>query len=71
MEEEPHFMNLPDDLPAPVDDGACDHLAGMEMRSIALPATTGGNVDLSRVPGRAVVFAYPRTGRPGEAPLDE
>ncbi|MGZ4827646.1 MAG: peroxiredoxin [Terriglobales bacterium] len=65
------FMGLPDNLPAPMDDGACDHLEGMAFPSIALPATTGGNVDLSRVPGRAVVFVYPRTGRPGEAPLVE
>lgn len=68
---EQDFMGLPDGLPKPEDDGACDHLVGMAFPSIALPATTGGNVDLSRVPGRAVVFVYPRTGRPGEAPLVE
>ncbi len=60
------FTNLPADLPVPVDDGACDHLVEMEVPSIALSATTGGYVDLARVPGRAVVFVYPRTGRPGE-----
>ncbi|MGC2324903.1 MAG: peroxiredoxin [Terriglobales bacterium] len=36
------------------------------MPSLALPATTGGVVDLSAQPGRTVVFAYPRTGVPGQ-----
>jgi peroxiredoxin len=33
---------------------------------LALPATHGGVVRLDELPGRSVVFAYPRTGRPGE-----
>jgi peroxiredoxin len=37
--------------------------------SLALASTGGGSVDLARLPGRAVVFGYPRTGVPGEAPL--
>lgn len=52
-------------LPAPEDDGAARHLPGMRLPSIALPATDGGSVDLSRLPGRNVVYAYPRTGQPG------
>jgi peroxiredoxin len=63
------WMTLPPNLPVPTDDGAAAHLAGMKLPSLALPATTSGIVDLSAQPGRAVVFAYPRTGRPGEAPL--
>jgi peroxiredoxin len=62
------WTRLPDDLPAPEDDGACDHLVGMRMPALALPSTTGGLVDLSDLPGpRTVIYAYPRTGRPGEA----
>lgn len=61
--------SIPDDLPRPVDDGACAHLPGRSIPSVALPATTGQAIDLSRVAGRAVVFAYPRTGRPGRPPL--
>ena len=34
------------------------------MASVALPATDGRMVDLSTQPGRVVVYAYPRTGRP-------
>lgn len=64
-----NWMSLPAGLPVPADDGATAHLAVMKLPSLALPATTGGVVDLSAQAGRAVVFAYPRTGRPGEAPL--
>jgi len=53
-------------LPAPEDDGAARHLLGMSVPSIALPATDGSSIDLSAIPGRAVLYAYPRTGRPGE-----
>lgn len=52
-------------LPAPVDDGAARHLQGARIPSLRLPATDGSRVDLSTLPGRTVVFAYPRTGRPG------
>src|SRR5215469_7895975 len=52
-------------IPAPVDDGAALHLAGMRMPSIALPATDGSVVDLSSLGGLVTVYAYPRTGRPG------
>ncbi len=59
-----NLLELPDDLPVPVDDGACDHLSGMRLPAIALPATDGATVDLSALPGRCVVYVYPRTGRP-------
>jgi peroxiredoxin len=59
---------LPDDLPVPEDDGACDQLPGAKLPSLSLAATTGGSVALSDVgaEGTAVLFIYPRTGRPGE-----
>jgi peroxiredoxin len=56
---------LPADLPAPKDDGAARHLPGMRLPRIKLPATDGSQVDLSALRGRTVVYAYPRTGRPG------
>jgi peroxiredoxin len=59
-------FDLPTDLPRPVDDGACAHLAGFRIPSVELPATNGGPVDLSRLAGRTIVFCYPRTGRPNE-----
>ena len=58
---------LPPDLPRPLDDGACDHLVGTTMPRIALPSTSGREVELGALPpGRTVIYCYPRTGRPGE-----
>lgn len=58
---------LPPDIPAPQDDGATRHLTGMRLPDIALPATNGASVNLSKLSGRTVVYVYPRTGRPGQA----
>jgi peroxiredoxin len=52
-------------IPKPTDDGAARHLTGTRMPSFPLPATDGTTVDLSSLPGRVVVYAYPRTGTPG------
>ena len=52
-------------IPAPVDDGVVRHFLGAKVPSISLRATDGGTVDLSALRGRVVVYAYPRTGRPG------
>jgi len=60
---------LPADLPVPVDDGAADHLTGLSLPPVPLPATDGTEVDLSALTGRTVVYAYPRTGEPGVDPL--
>lgn len=62
--------SLPADLPVPEDDGAADHLVGLAVPPVSLPATTGGPVSLlaASVAGRVVVFCYPKTGRPGVAP---
>jgi peroxiredoxin len=57
---------VPDDLPAPEDDGAADHLGGAVVPAIALEATTGEKIRLDELEGRTVLFCYPRTGRPGE-----
>jgi peroxiredoxin len=57
---------LPDDLPVPEDDGAADHLPGTRVPPVELQATDGSRVRLDELGGRTVVFAYPRTGHPGE-----
>jgi len=54
-------------IPAPADDGGSRHLPGSRVPSVPLPATDGSTVDLSALPGRAVVYAYPRTGPPDGA----
>ena len=57
-------------IPAPHDDGAARHLTGARLVSVPLIATTGEHIDLSALTGRTVVYAYPRTGRPGVASPD-
>jgi peroxiredoxin len=63
------LTSIPEGLPVPVDDGRARHLTGLAVPSLPLLATTGERIDLSTIPGRAVVFAYPRTGQPGQPPL--
>jgi len=68
MREAPGAHNpqfLPPGIPAPQDDGAARHLAGMKLPDRALPATDGKSVNLAKLKGRTVVYAYPRTGVPG------
>ncbi|HXF31720.1 MAG TPA: peroxiredoxin [Solirubrobacterales bacterium] len=61
------YSSLPDDLPAPTDDGAADHLPGTPVPDLSLPATSGGEVDLAELAtGLLVAYVYPRTGVPGE-----
>lgn len=70
----PSPSSLPDDLPVPEDDGAADHLPGTAMPSLALPATTGGQLPVDRAPNgadRLVLYAYPRTGPADGAALTE
>jgi peroxiredoxin len=53
--------------PAPVDDGAADHLTGARIPRLELPTTDGYGVDLlERAQRRLVVYAFPKTARPGE-----
>ncbi len=60
-------MAPPENLPAPADDGACDHLVGMDVPAISLPATTGGNVVIADSKTRwTVIYGYPMTGVPGQ-----
>jgi peroxiredoxin len=60
------WTSLPAGLPVPQDDGAARHLPGRRLPASALAATDGCVVDLSRLAGRVVIYAYPRTGQPGQ-----
>ncbi|QHS16039.1 peroxiredoxin [Halopenitus persicus] len=62
---------LPDDLPVPEDDGAADHLQGMTMPDVSLPATDDTAVELRELPPRTVIYVYPLTGRPDEDVIPE
>ncbi|HEY0911389.1 MAG TPA: peroxiredoxin [Bradyrhizobium sp.] len=58
-------------IPAPTDDGAAKHLIGMMIPPIDLVATDDSSVMLSALPGRTVIFGYPRTGEPGKIGLTD
>jgi peroxiredoxin len=57
----PDVYTLPANLPAPEDDGAADHLTGLELPDLELDSSQG------RVNVRdfEVIYIYPRSGRPG------
>ncbi len=58
---------LPADLPVPQDDGACDHLSGMEVPGLSLRSTNDRTVNLATISQQpTVLFFYPRTGEPGK-----
>jgi len=66
MARSDNVYELPEDIPVPTDDGACDHLPDMEVPSISLKSTAGELVNLSALPGKTIVYCYPRTGRPDQ-----
>ncbi len=53
---------LPEGLPVPVDDGAADHLVGLELPDLEL-ASSAGPVN---VRDADVLYVYPRSGKPGQ-----
>ena len=55
---------LPEGLPVPVDDGAADHLVGLELPDLTLDSSAGE----VNVRDFGVIYIYPRSGRP-ERPL--
>lgn len=61
------FESLPDDLPIPIDDGACDHLLNMKLPDLPLRSTSGEKVNLASIINRVVLYCYPMTGVPGIA----
>jgi len=65
------LYQLPENLPAPVDDGACTHLEGMAVPRLELESTLGP-IDLAGFAAdSAVLYVYPRTGHPGrEVPAE-
>jgi len=63
------LSRLPDNLPVPVDDGACDHLLGAHIPSVPLLATSGDTINPGALKGMVVIFFYPMIGRPDSPPL--
>jgi len=57
-------LELPKDLPAPIDDGAAAHLIGLTLPQIEFVSTNGSCINLGLLQGLAVIYIYPMTGRP-------
>jgi peroxiredoxin len=69
MSRSDNLYALPADLPVPVDDGACDHLAGAPWPAIALRSTAGRMVSVDDLDSEwQVLYFYPRTGLPDRDP---
>ncbi len=67
MTETESYQQLPVDIPVPIDDGAADHLRGMEVPAVKLRSTLGHPLLLADATERlVVVYVYPRTGVPGQ-----
>jgi peroxiredoxin len=65
-----NLYQLPANLPVPLDDGAAGHLPGLALPAVSLPSTAGGVVRLDAPAlSLAVVYCYPRTGRPDAVAL--
>lgn len=56
---------LPEGLPVPTDDGAADHLVGLELPDLVLESSDGA-VNLRELD---VLYVYPRSGKPDEPML--
>ncbi|WP_217426554.1 peroxiredoxin [Candidatus Methylobacter favarea] len=59
--------SIPEDLPIPLNDGACEHLDNMLLPDISLWSTDDQKINLSHLSGWNVIFCYSMTGRPGFA----
>ena len=60
-----NYLQVPDKLPEPMDDGGARHLTGLPLPSIALPSTRGEHVNLKHNKAWLVIYCYPMTGVPG------
>jgi len=63
------LYKLPDDLPIPVDDGACDHLHELRIPPVSLKGVSDAVIDLNSIKGISVIFFYPMIGKPDSPPM--
>ena len=61
------LQSIPEDLPIPLNDRACEHLENMLLPNVSLWSTNDQEINLSRLSGWNVIFCYPMTGHPGFA----
>ena len=60
------LYELPEGLPVPEDDGACDHLLGKMLPQLTLESSQGPVSMRALSMERLVLYIYPRTGQPGQ-----
>lgn len=60
------LLRLPNDLPAPVDDGTAAHLPGARVPPVELPSASGSTVRIDQVGDPAVLFVFPMIAKPTE-----
>jgi peroxiredoxin len=58
------LYQLPEGLPVPEDDGACDHLLGQMLPQLTLDSSQGPVSLRALSMDRLVLYVYPRTGDP-------
>lgn len=58
---------LPERLPVPTDDGACNHLVGLQLPHLTLSSTDGA-INLSGLKGTVVIYIYPRSSPDADDP---
>lgn len=61
------LLNLPNNLPMPIDDGACQHLNGLSLPSLALETSDGDVIDLAELTGLTVIYIFPMMADPNKA----
>lgn len=62
------YLQLPEGLPVPEDDGEASHLPGRSLPALTLRSTDGAMIALDQLgPGRRLLYLYPMTGQPGVA----
>jgi peroxiredoxin len=62
------LTELPENLPVPIDDGACGHLVGHPLPKVFLRSTSGPLINLHSTHGLTILYVYPLTGRPDLPP---
>lgn len=64
-----NLLTLPDNLPVPEDDGACNHLAGTKFPDLNISSTSNRDVNLAAEKGINVIYFYPMIGNPNSPPM--
>ena len=65
------LSKLPEGLPIPVDDGACDHLLGSRIPNVTLKGVSDADIDIGSIGGTVVIFFYPMIGNPDSLPMND